>query len=513
MPTFSILKDPCRAVGVFILVGNSLIASAALENLHKSMDTNKDSVVTESEFLGFWQASFDRQDRDGDQFLDKITYDSKVMEQVDTNKDGRVTAAEDQALRKLHFDSLDKDKDGSITLPEILGQSKPVQSGKDYASDLEAVGALAGLVEAPRFIAADGFASSPTMRAIFYEGLDWEGKETRVFAWIGLPEQRSGKVPGIVLVHGGGGTAFKQWVEQWTSRGYAAISIAVEGQTDQKPPSGSKHQHWRPHQWAGPQRVGIYGDSAKPIRDQWMYHAVADTILANSLLRSLPEVDAERVGIMGISWGGVITSTVIGIDSRFAFAIPVYGCGNLSKAENQYGRSLGKNEHYKHVWDPVLRLSKARMPTLWFSWPGDQHFPLNLQASCYAEQSGPHMVANIPGLGHGHGSPWNRPESYAFADLLLQEGSLWCAQAGQRVNDGMLEVSFECTERIDSAELVWTADRGFTGKRTWEIAKAQATRNGKRWLVRAAIPESATTCFINISSEGRIASSDYLDIQ
>ena len=73
-----------------------------------------------------------------------------------------------------------------------------------------------------------------------------------------------------------------------------------------------------------------------------MYHAVADTVLANSLLRSLPGVDADKVGIMGISWGGVITSTVIGIDDRFAFAIPTYGCGDLSEAPNQYGKSLGQ---------------------------------------------------------------------------------------------------------------------------------------------------------------------------
>ncbi len=61
----------------------------------------------------------------------------------------------------------------------------------------------------------------------------------------------------------------------------------------------------------GPSRSGIYGDSAEPLSDQWMYHAVADCILANSLLRALPGVDPDRVGLMGFSWGGVITSTVI----------------------------------------------------------------------------------------------------------------------------------------------------------------------------------------------------------
>ena len=114
------------------------------------------------------------------------------------------------------------------------------------------------------------------------------------------------------LVHGGGGSAFKNWVQEWNARGYAAISIAVEGQTDNR-----VGKAWQSHEWAGPKRNGIYHDSAESLQNQWMYHAVADTILANSLIRSIDGVDASRVGILGISWGGVITSTVIGIDDRF----------------------------------------------------------------------------------------------------------------------------------------------------------------------------------------------------
>ena len=78
----------------------------------------------------------------------------------------------------------------------------------------------------------------------------------------------------MVLVHGGGGTAFKEWVEKWNARGYAAISIAVEGQTDKRSEDG---ESWEKHEWAGPSRVGIYGDAKEEFKDQWMYHAVADT--------------------------------------------------------------------------------------------------------------------------------------------------------------------------------------------------------------------------------------------
>ncbi|MGB2351737.1 MAG: acetylxylan esterase, partial [Akkermansiaceae bacterium] len=180
----------------------------------------------------------------------------------------------------------------------------------DFASDRETFEALGDLSEVPAMQEAEGYESSEAMRAIYFNALEYKGKPTKVFAWLGMPQQAAeagAKVPAMVLVHGGGGTAFKEWVERWNERGYAAISIAVEGQTDQKP--GSEGGHWKKHPWGGPSRVGIYGDTDEPIKDQWMYHAVADTILAHNLIRSLPGVDGDKVGIMGISWGGVITST------------------------------------------------------------------------------------------------------------------------------------------------------------------------------------------------------------
>ena len=52
-------------------------------------------------------------------------------------------------------------------------------------------------------------------------------------------------------------------------------------------------------------------------------------ILAGNLLRAQPFVDESRVGVTGISWGGVSASILIGFEQRFAFAVPVYGsaCG------------------------------------------------------------------------------------------------------------------------------------------------------------------------------------------
>ena len=61
---------------------------------------------------------------------------------------------------------------------------------------------------------------SEGVRAIFFEGVPYRGKPTKVFAYYGLPSrdsqaQRAEKVPGVVLIHGGGGTAFANWVKLW----------------------------------------------------------------------------------------------------------------------------------------------------------------------------------------------------------------------------------------------------------------------------------------------------------
>ena len=81
-------------------------------------------------------------------------------------------------------------------------------------------------------------------------------------------------------------------------------------------------------------------------KDQWTYHAVAAVIRGHSLLRSFPEVDAEQIGVTGVSWGGYLTCIVDGVDSRFKFAVPVYGCGYLYENSRWLGefKAMGEDK-------------------------------------------------------------------------------------------------------------------------------------------------------------------------
>ncbi|MDF7808789.1 Ig-like domain-containing protein [Pontiellaceae bacterium B12219] len=416
-----------------------------------------------------------------------------------------------------------RNNSGSLTLFD-----KVILHGQvDVAlSDSETVAAIGSLTNAPAMYTS---ATGSTLAAVrpgevvpvFIDGEDYLGNPTRFYAYVGLPEEAgsSNQVPAIIIVHGGGGTAYSSYVETWNSYGYAAISIATEGQTDDTATAediaaGNNVGNWYKHEAAGPSRNGIYGDSGvSPITDQFMYHAVADAVLANSLLRSLPEVDENRVGIMGASWGGVITSTTIGIDDRLAYAIPIYGCGHLYDQDNHWGRALVDNEVYKTIWDPMVRMQYATLPTLWYSWPSDIHFGLDSQAKTYAASPAVHMVSSIPGLGHNYAT-FESETAKAYADSIVFEGTPWCVQESVSAAGNRVSVTFQSTKTLDSATLISTTDSGLQSERIWTATPAALVDDGDgRYVTTAALPENTTAWFMNVSYGNAVATSDYQDLE
>ncbi len=389
-----------------------------------------------------------------------------------------------------------------LASPVLFAADPAPAATPDYAAMRAEVEALANLTTPPKYEVVESPDATPNLKPILYSGLDYQGKPTKVFAWLGVPQNPTGKVPGVVLVHGGGGTASKAWVESWNKRGYAAISMSLEGHDDKKAPLPN----------GGPSRPGIFGDSAAPIKDQWMYHAVADATLAAALLRSLPEVDPEKIGINGCSWGGIITSTVIGIDPRYAFAIPVYGCGGLDLIPNQYGGSLSKNDVYKKVWDANLRLERARMPILWLSWPQDAHFSMEaLAKSRKTAGESNSLLCLIPGMGHGNLS--DRPEWFAFSDSVVKDGKPWIREESTELQDGKIKAVFETKTPLESASLVSTSDTGHTGSRKWTVTPATLTQDDDEWTAEAAVPEGTTACFLNVINGPVTTSSGYIEIK
>ena len=212
-----------------------------------------------------------------------------------------------------------------------------------------------------------------TIKAIYYRS-DYDGQESYAFAFLGIPEGASAddKKPAVLLVHGGGGTAYWQWVKEWVNRGYVALAMDLEGHVPKKEGTSdnmpadlyTKSQYPAPHNQN-------YGDADLPIEQTWMYYAVSTAILGNSLLHGLDYVDIYKVGVCGVSWGGVITSIISGYDDRFAFSVPIYCSLNLAEAKGGNLNGYYRAHPAARVWDDDEGLSRVETPLFFLAMNDD----------------------------------------------------------------------------------------------------------------------------------------------
>ncbi len=260
------------------------------------------------------------------------------------------------------------------------------------------------------------------VQAYFLQSVDYNGAPTYVFAFVGIPATatESNPVPGVVLVHGGGGTAFYDWVKMWNDKGYAAIAIDTEGRipTASASLTSASSVSFESTKHHGPINTD-YSDYAKPANEQFLYHAIAGTIVANSFLSSFEQVDSTKIGLTGISWGGVISTNAAAYDDRFAFAVPVYGAVAMTGTSGIFGTLYDTYPRCSSLWDNVEMLRDCRTPMLFVNWEGDPFFTVDATKMCANTAINGRMVL-IPELNHSHMQGATVQEIFTFADAVLQ---------------------------------------------------------------------------------------------
>ncbi len=367
------------------------------------------------------------------------------------------------------------------------------------------------LSKTPATFAATNRSVVPGVRSLFYEGARLDGKPTRVFAWYGAPTNTTKKIPAMVLVHGGGGTAFDAWVKLWVSRGYAAIAMDLCGSV----PVGT-YGKWQRHEHGAPPGWGGFDQIDRPQSDQWTWQAIADIALAHSLIRSFPEVDATRIGVTGISWGGYLTCIVSAVDTRFRFAAPVYGCGFLGENSTWLGtfEKMGAEKSAKWLgwWDPSHYLKRTTMPVLWVNGSNDFAYPMDSWQKSYRATQGPDTLCLRVRMPHGHGSAGENPaEIHAFAESLFNGGTPLAKPLKQGRDGKNAWATFESKSPITKAELNFTRDNGKWQQRKWEaVPAALDTKTGR---ASAALPEGATVYYLNLFDErGLVVSTEHEEL-
>ena len=361
--------------------------------------------------------------------------------------------------------------------------------------------------DTPKTYEAKSF-NAGDVRAVMIEGEVYRGKPTRFFAYYGLPKgaSKDRKIPGIVLVHGGAGSAFHSWVKTWNERGYAAIAMDTCG--------GCPPRDWTvgrlSHAYSGPDGWGDanFTKARDPLTDQWSYHAISTVIRSHSFLRSLPEVDAMRIGITGISWGGYLTACVAGVDARFAFAAPVYGCAFLKDHScwTDLMTRLGVyGQRWDELWDARNFLADARMPVLWCTGTNDHFFPLDSLQRGYDLLRKPPQLAIRIRMPHAHAPTGDPAEITAFADSIVLGKPLLPEISAVAMKNDRMRVSWNAHGRtIKEAILVFTV----SSESNWEKREFDSILipfKGSSLAVK--IPSTAKLWYVNLVTDDGLISS------
>ena len=361
---------------------------------------------------------------------------------------------------------------------------------------------------------------SGPVHSLFYTSEKYKGHATEVFAFYASPAtlgkaEAGKKFPAVVLIHGGGGTAFAEWAWLWAQRGYAAIAmdlggsqpippvydpktgIPVKGQAVKKE-TRTRLANGGPDQGHGEKFDSISGDTS----DQWPFHAAAAVICAHSLLRSFPEVDVERTAVTGISWGGYTTCLVASLDDRFKAAVPVYGCGFLHEGESVQKPAIDKlgdlRQRWVETYDPSAVLPRCHVPILFVNGTNDVHYVLDSYEKSFAVVPGEKQMRIQVNMSHGHSPGWEPKEIGIFIDSHCIGGKP-LPVPGQPVIEGeKVRLTFTAVTALKSATLYYTSDGGLRSKRTWKEIPGTI---GDGVITAPRPPAEANTWFISITDD------------
>jgi hypothetical protein len=153
------------------------------------------------------------------------------------------------------------------------------------------------------------------------------------------PVSRPGLRPGIVLMHGMPGNARGTAGQAQALATHGAVVIAIDAPFARR---------------AGPPVRFSTGDRAEQIQ------LIKDLQRAVDVLRTRPNVDAERIAYLGISYGAAMGTLFVGIERRIKAAVLVVGDGGLvshftgpEDASFMAGLSCGTRVGWFRVMTPI----------------------------------------------------------------------------------------------------------------------------------------------------------------
>ncbi len=345
-----------------------------------------------------------------------------------------------------------------------------------------------------------------------YTSLVYKGQPVRVHAVYAVPDgvDAAHKAPAIIATHGAdtgtrGTAASWYWpvIRTFATAGYCTLFYdwdfkPTPDYDPNKPDVPRRFTHYGALNFA---RTG-YWSKENDFKDSLHYQVMVAAKRGVSWLLAQPEVDGEKLGAFGSSYGGIFSSMLYGIDPRVKAVNPQVYTSDFGLKEEAYNMLPGGwTEADARAWrarfDSYLSLAKRPGPILYTVGANDPTFRLTKAMRIFAAMPANKHFLIGPNEGHGY---WNLPQTVLFFDEVLKgkgsrpaindvtvtiDGREAVASAAVRGEaPGKLEFFVTTSYEIDP-------DRGPTGPTsdTWKWVAVPAVKGADgRYTARWSLP-------------------------
>lgn len=204
-----------------------------------------------------------------------------------------------------------------------------------------------------------------------------DGQRIYMHAWLCRPLQAD-RLPPLLIIPGGVGIS-QQDLAVWAAQTCHVTALAVDWIGSGK---SSKIPGLDP--WDNAMRF-----EGEDYRESYQYHNLRALIRATNFLLSQPNMDPDKLMAIGGSWGGFYTWLLAGLDDRFSYIFPTFGCGFLdTECRNvweSYFASMGKqkSEAWLRAFDPGRRAHLIKASVFYQQATNDKFYSLLASMKMY----------------------------------------------------------------------------------------------------------------------------------
>ncbi len=353
-----------------------------------------------------------------------------------------------------------------------------------------------------------------------------EVKQAEIFAAIVRPE-KPGTYPGLLVLHGGGGSAEIDKAKKWAACGYVVVVLDEPGvaNPDKIPFS------------TGPWSKYKYGENRFVVKPSLFSSTIFSAVLASvqglCLLYSQPDVIKGKIGIVGISWGGYLTTIVSGLENNLVKAsFSVYGSGFYDKGSVFFNELDKMEPEDRAIWlkyfDAGRRAANIKTPFFIAAAANDNWFYPPSVISTLKNIKGPANHLFSPNCSHKIDLPGGtldpEPEQPGWLSMEKVYFDYYLKNIGQPLpvikrikaerqmsGDWLVRFRISSKTTIAVAQLNYSEIGVEWTKRKWKTIEAKSLNDG--WYeahISSSEIRKTFECFASISDTRPVTVSSYL---